>query len=820
MEFRQGKFLALGCMQNSITPVMMTMNLKPALVLIVASLTVALIAPCEAAKKKVAITKPDFTKGDAIPAEATHDWNLGATGCRGWMFSDKRSTTDARQIRITKVAKGSPADGVLAVGDVILGVGGKPFSYDPRTEFGKALTIAESEAGAGKLALIRWRAGKTEEVIVKLPVLGTYSATAPYNCPKSKKILEQGCEALAKRIATPTYKENPIVRSLNALALLASGNPKYLPIVKKEAKWASEYSTDAMATWYYAYVIMLLSEYEMATGDDSFEPGLKRLALEAADGQSIVGSWGHRFAGPDGRLVGYGMMNAPGVPLTISLAMARAAGVNDPKIPAAIERSARLLRFYAGKGCVPYGDHAPWMQSHDDNGKNGMAAVLFNLIDEPEKAEYFSRMSVASYGAERDEGHTGNFTNILWSMPGVAQSGPQASGAWMKEFGAWYYDLARTWDGAFPHQGAPELKGDSYKGWDNSGGALLAYAMPLKKIWLTGKRPGKVTQIDAATAQQLILDGRGWSHKDKFGAYDKLGGDELFERLNSWSPIVRERAAIALARRGDAPVPTLVKLLESPKLESRLGACQALTQLKDKAAPAVPALRKTLQAEDLWLRINAADALAAIGQPAMPALPELLGMVAKGPTKEDPRNMQQRYLTFALFNKGGLIGNSLEGVDRDLLFKAVCAGLQNEDGRARGSFVSVYDNLSSDEIKPLLPAILRAVVEPAPSGIMFADGIRMKGLHVLVKHKVPEGIDACVGWVRFQNHWHSPDRTPELMKILIEYGAPAKAAIPDLKKIADSLEKDPKNYFKANFPMQAEAISSSIREAIPKLEAL
>ena len=50
--------------------------------------------------------------------------------------------------------KGSPADGIVAVGDVILGVGGKPFSGDPRVEFGKALTAAESDAGGGKLSLI------------------------------------------------------------------------------------------------------------------------------------------------------------------------------------------------------------------------------------------------------------------------------------------------------------------------------------------------------------------------------------------------------------------------------------------------------------------------------------------------------------------------------------------------------------------------------------------------------------------------------------------------------------------------------------------
>ena len=104
---------------------------------------------------------------------------------------------------------------------------------------------------------------------------------------------------------------------------------------------------------------------------------------------------------------------------------------------------------------MPYGDHAPWIETHDDNGKNGMAAVLFSLLGESKVTEYFSRMSVASHGPERDSGHTGNFCNILWAMPGVAQSGPNATGAWMKEFGSWYFDLARQWDGAFVHLGPP-----------------------------------------------------------------------------------------------------------------------------------------------------------------------------------------------------------------------------------------------------------------------------------------------------------------------------------------------------------------------------
>ncbi len=780
------------------------------------ALVAFLAAPLPAlAAAKGQITIPDFTKGDAIPAGAKHDWNLGATGLRGWMFCDKMVTSDARQIAVTKVEKGSPADGILMVGDVILGVGGKAFSYDPRTELGKALTAAESDAGGGKLALTCWRAGKADEVVVKLPVLGSYKFTAPFDCEKSKRILEQGCKALAEKVARPSNREDPIVRSLNALALLASGDPAYLPLVKREAEWAAAYTSRSMQTWHYGYVTMLLAEYVMATGDQSVMPGLRRLALEAAKGQSAVGSWGHGFATPSGRLGGYGMMNSPGVPLTISLVMAREAGVKDPEVSRAIELSARLLRFYIGKGAIPYGDHHPWIENHDDNGKCGMAAVLFDLLGEAKGAEFFSRMSVASHGPERDTGHTGNFFNILWALPGVAQSGPNATGVWMNEFGTWYFDLARRWDGSFLHQGPPEPDEDSYAGWDCTGGYLLAYAMPLKKIYLTGKRPAITPQLDTAAAQSLILDGRGWNNKDRHSVYDKLGDDQLFERLSSWSPIVRERAAMALGRRKDVSIPPLLKLLDSPRLESRYGACQALISLRGRGASAIEPLRKLLAEKDLWLRIKAAEALASIGKPAMPAVPQLLELLAQVDAANDPRGMQQRYLSFALFDDGGMLRRSLDGVDREALYKAVRAGLKNQDGRARGAIGSVYRNLFTEEIKPLLPAIYQAVVEPAPSGEMFADGIRVEGLRLLAKHRIEEGISACVKYTRDQNPWASEKRTPELMKILLSYGTHAKSVIPELTRIGDYFAKDEKDFPKNLMLVKAK----SVRETIAAIEA-
>ncbi len=772
--------------------------------------------PAFAAGDAKPLAIPDFTKGGVIPKNAPHDWNLGPTGLRGWIYCDQMVTSDARQIAVTKVEKGSPAAGNFAVGDVLLGVGGKPFSYDPRTELGKAITAAESEAGGGKLTLTRWRAGKSEEVALQLPALGSYGATAPYGCAKSQRILELGCKALALKVAKPNNDDDPIVRSVNALALLASGDPAYLPLVKKDARWAAGYSDTSMPTWHYSYVMILLSEYVMATGDKSVLPGLRRLALESAKGQSAVGSWGHGFAIPDGRLGGYGMMNSPGVPMTIGLTLAREAGVKEPEVARAVERSARLLRFYVGKGAIPYGDHHPCIEIHDDNGKCGMAAVLFNLLGETKNAEFFSRMSVATHGSERDTGHTGNFFNILWAMPGVAQSGPNATGAWMNEFGTWYFDLARRWDGTFLHQGPPEPENDSYEGWDCTGGYLLAYAMPLRKIYLTGKRRGVVPQLNATAAQSLINDGRGWTPKDNFGAYDKLSTDQLLERLNSWSPVVRERAAKALGRRKDAPLAPLLTLLNAPRLESRYGACQTLRALGERAAPAVEPLRKTLAANDLWLRIKAAEALASIGAPAMKTVPQLLELLAQVDPNNDPRGMQQRYLSFALFDSGdehgvGMLNHSLAGVDRTLLYKAVRAGLKNQDGRARGAIGSVYSNLSATEIKPLLPAIYQAIVEPAPSGEMFADEIRVEGLRLLAKHRIEEGISACVKYTRDQNPWASEERTPELMKVLLSYGTHAKPVIPELRKIANYFEKDEKDFPKELMLMKAKCVRQTIR---------
>jgi hypothetical protein len=770
-----------------------------------------------AAPNGKALAIPDFTRGDTIPPESKHDWNLGPTGLRGWMFCDNLVTTDARQIAVTVVDRGSPADGLIAVGDALLGVGGKPFSSDPRTELGRAITLAETRAGGGRLVVTRWRAGQSEDVTLTLPVLGSFSATSPYDCPKAERILAAGLRTLEARMAEPDYPTtvDAIPRSLNALALLAGGDPAHAPLVKREAEWAAGFSTRDFRTWYYGYVMIFLAEYATATGDASVLPGLRRLAMEAAGGQSAVGSWGHTFALPDGRLQGYGMMNSPGLPLTIGMVLARDAGVKDAEVSRAIELSARLLRFYSGKGAVPYGDHPAWTETHEDNGKCGMAAVLFNHLGEAESSDFFTRMAVASHGSERDCGHTGNYFNLLWSLPAIAQAGPQATGAWMQEFGGWYHDLARRWDGGFAHQGPPEPNHDSYHGWDASGAYLLAYALPLKKIALTGRNPGVAQPISPAAAASLIADGRGWDNKDRKSAYDRLSETELLATLGSWSPIVRERSASAIARLKEPPVPAIIAMLDSTNLDARIGACHALEKLGGTAAPAVERLRAALRHDDLWLRVRAASALAAIGQPAHPALPDMLELIARGPSPDDPRGMEQRFVSSAIF--GNMLSGSKppEGVDRDQLRTAIARGLRNQDGHARSQISEIYRRLSYEELQPLLPAVLEAVVEPAPSGEMFADGVRLNGLKVLATHHIDEGIQACADYLRTQNPWASEHRTPEILEVLASYGANAQRVVPHLRETAAMFDKG-----ETNFPDRlSKQKAKAVRGAIEKIEA-
>ena len=754
------------------------------------------VCPCHAFQKKnkEVVKNPDFTKGGK-PTPQVHDWNLGPTGARGWIFADRKETTKSRQIYITEVAKGSPADGILKPADVILGIGKNKFESDARISFGKAIT--EAEADGGKLRVLCWRRGKQKTLTIKLQNLGAYSETAPYDCRKSEAIFKQGCEAIVNQKRKKKVIRNPITRSLNGIVLLASGNKKYLPYIRSEIKWASKYvipESQGFQSWFYGYVNMFLCEYVKATGDKSVVPHIRKLALDCARGQSAVGTWGHRFADPKtGICKGYGAMNTPSLTMTMSLKMATEIGVREPEIDRAIEKSYEYFKFYIGKGTPPYGDNQPGITVHDDNGKSSMAAVMFDLLGDKEGTEFFAKMATASSGLSKDQGHTGNFFAYVWALPGVSRGGPNATGAWMKSAG-WRFDLARQWDGSYLYQGEPGTigtKDHKYANWDCSGAYLLAYALARKSVRIGGKKRSVGKPLSPGEAMDVVADGIGWGPGSSDKSYAGRNTKKLFEGLSSWSPMVRARTAKYLKDRGNKDLlAKVMKLLKKGSLEEKMGACSALEAFGRSAVPAIPLLIKTLDAEELWLRVHAGRALAAIGPKALVAAPQLLKVVADVDDDSDPRQTTQRYVSYLLFGSKrayagaftGMLSKSLNGMDPELVYDAVKVVLENPESTARGSLESVYSKLSYEEALPLLPAVKKSILEPAPSGVMFSGPSRTTGLKLFARHRIAEGMPMCLE-VMEPDMWGKTARIKGCLKVLESYGGQAKSQIKDLEKI-------------------------------------
>lgn len=738
---------------------------------------------------------PDFTQGGK--PDASHDWTLGPTGARGWIHTANGHSRDARQILITTVAEGSPADGMLAAGDVILGVGGGNFAGDARIGFAKA--IAAAETGEGTLTLLRWRDGKSGMVEIKLPVLGSYSATAPYECAKSKRIFEAGCASLAHRMRDEKYAAsmNSIPRSQNALALLASGDKEFLPLLAKEARWAADFPLhDRLHSWDYGYLLIFLSEYVMATGDPTVKAGLERLALETARGQGAIGTWGHRFALPGGNLSGYGTMNQQGLSLTIGMVLAREAGVRHADLNRAIAKSTQFLRWFVDKGAIPYGDHPP-SPFHEDNGKCSSGAVLFDLLGDQEAAGFFARMATAAYD-ERERGHTGNYFNMLWALHGVARGGPLGTGAYMKEQ-SWYYDLARDWQNSFFYQGSPvgDEEHGKYTRWDCSGSYLLAYALPLKSLHLTGRKAFSLAPLPAAQVEEIIAAGRDFPRKGETNTYSQRSPEQLLAGLASWSPLVRKRSAAVIARRPENLLPSLFELLESPNPHARYGACETIGLLGPRADASGPRLRALLTVPDPWLQILAAKAIHRLGEAQRKAsVPDLLLLAART-QPQDPHHNAAMEASFALFSipvssgRPGIIEQSLEGVDRTRLYPAIRTLLQHPDGIARGSVSQIYPRLTHADLIELLPDIHRCTARIAPGNEMHADGSLLAGLDLLSSLHITEGLELCVSTIQ-PDRWGEKNRTHTCLAYLKRYGTHAKNFLPRLREIRAFLQTEKK----------------------------
>lgn len=752
---------------------------------------------------------PDLKKDRGVDRALTY--NLGATGLRGWIYTKAatqldglqgRTTTASRQILVTHVGANSPADGVIRVDDVILGAGGKRFNDDARKSLALAIQEAERETNRGVLPLTIWRDGATLDVQLQLPVLGTYAPTAPFDCPKSKKILEEACAALEKE---PLRED--LWGAINGLALLSTGKPEYLPCIRELAHKLVPASRSlkpaGMVVWDWGYKNLFLCEYFLLTGDEQVLPAIREYTLALARGQSLYGTFGHGLAmprddgGPNGSIPPYGPVNTAGLVANLSIVLGAKSGVKDPEVIAAIDRAMKFFAYYVDKGSIPYGEHAPWPY-HENNGKNAVTAVMFRLQPGQEAAaKFFAMMSTAAY-ANRESGHTGQGFSYLWGALGANVGGPDAAAAFFAQ-ASWHLDLVRRCDGSFTYEGGEQYgpgKTDdntyygksSYYGLSPNATYVLTYALPLRKLYMTGRDADRTHWLSASEVREAIAAGR--FDLDRATMTPR----QLVASLGDWSPVVRGWAAEELAKRPEAPglVPELIKIAEGNDARTRHGACEALGLIKN--ADALPVLGRLLTHEDRWLRVKAAMALRAFDDMAKPALPDLLKAAATNaePAEPigwaDPVQIVQTELAITLFGK--LLDDPRQ-IAPEQLYPAIRAIAGAPDGMARATLRKLFEQkLTAEDVQALGPVILSAVNTRSPADTMFSNEIRMGALKALTRYHFVEGIEAAVTLALTQGGHGSENRTGQIMSQLIPYGAAAKPVIPRLRKLIDAFNAE------------------------------
>ncbi|HMN95163.1 MAG TPA: DUF6288 domain-containing protein [Phycisphaerales bacterium] len=263
-------------------------------------------------------------------------YNLGITGIRVELVAD-----EPKALLVRHVFAGSPASGVVRLGDLIVGAGaaggaggaaaaeaaedsGRPGgdegtagresllfrhphrngygesvfgAHGPISEFAAALETAQGPRArdAGKLALLLRRDGERVEVALDVgTAYGAFGPEFPARCGKSERILSELLEFLARNQRPDGSFGNPIHNTFAPLALLASGDPRHLPAVERCVRMlcASTHASDegaafSLPNWTYMGAALVLSEYYLATGAEWVLPELRQVHDFIAAGQYL-----------------------------------------------------------------------------------------------------------------------------------------------------------------------------------------------------------------------------------------------------------------------------------------------------------------------------------------------------------------------------------------------------------------------------------------------------------------------------------------------------------------------------------------------------
>jgi len=733
-----------------------------------------------------------------VPPAPGNICHYGPTGFYAKRHSD--------HLVVDVIEKGSPSDGQLKKGDLILAVDGNPITTDAYNQFCLAVDKAESHEGKGFLRLQVKRSGKlptgstatievkkkhkaesTEippatqekpleflklEVVLKLKTFGSYAKNAPTDCAKTDALITQTADHIVK---------NSHFGKLNwgLLGLLATGEKKYIKVVAdflhdpKKAEWAqppknkSELITSGgYVTWHWGYRNLLMTEYYLLTGDKSVLPAITQLSRTLAAGQDQAGLWGHRMARANiGRAHGYGVMNQPTLSIFISLILAQKCGVKDKMVDLAIKRTHDHYDKWVGKGALPYGNHGPSQGQFTNNGTSGSLAVAFALIGNKKGASFYGAMSAAAT-EEILLGHGGPRWNILWSGLGSGVLGPVMTTAYNNEI-HWLRTITRTWNGSYT----------SLKGWGagskpdldwSTGGHLINICAGRRKIAITGKGMDSSIWVKAMKAEEIVAAGK----------IDRTSTESLLRLLGSPYPPVRIRAAQALAMRDAKVHAEIISFLTKGTQNQKIGAIHAIGNLKLESLDELLYKMVVNDKEDLWVRQLAVKAINSTAE-TKKYIPNLLELLVREKTYDLP------YMEFDLALGSALLKLTQPdpyklNLDKKLFYKGVIKLLQHKHNTGRGIGMQLINNLPIEDLNSIIDMMIHVIEDKDKNYTSYSGGGRVQALEILYRLGIKESMDYTLNTILDCTRGGMKRARVRLLKT---FGAEAKYLIPQIKEI-------------------------------------
>lgn len=449
-------------------------------------------------------------------------YNLGITGLRIELVADA-----PKEMVVRFVFPGSPADGLVQVGDHLIGAGGADFvqphqdGYGPAVfgaqgpvgEFAVALEAAQSTAGSGALALRVKRGTTTSDLSLNVgQTYGSFSPTFPESCPKSRRILSELLEYLVQTQGANGSWGNPVNDLYASLALLSSNVPAHRAAAKSCAQHLADTtaatSGDWLVNWRFMTAGVVLAEYYLATGEAWVLPELvevrdfllysQYVSHSQVDPNAQIthpgtfpndpldsfGGWGHNPG-----FEGYGpicMLTAEGA-LAFSLMQRCGIAIDRERHEWAYEF---LVRGTGTNGYLWYKDEVASNTDWADHGRTGASAVANWLSPYPESKYRRRAISHIDMMGTHPQSFPDTHGSPILGMgfAAMATSFEPTQFRALMDSNRWWFALAQCPDGSYYYQ--PNRDNAGY-GADSriSASAVTAFvfSIPRRALVVTGK---------------------------------------------------------------------------------------------------------------------------------------------------------------------------------------------------------------------------------------------------------------------------------------------------------------------------------------------